>query len=205
MRSEGYLRHVKKIYRVLALIILASLIYAIILSVFQQEYLVLFVSLVTLGLVLLPFFIKRLKIRIPIEIELISVLFIYAALFLGSIQGFYYKFWWWDVLLHSFSAIVFGFIGFTFLYFMVNRHELKARPWAIALFSFSFAIAIGALWEIFEFSMDSFFGLNMQKSGLADTMSDLIVDSLGALIASAIAFIYLKKRKGLIFGRIFKR
>jgi uncharacterized membrane protein YjdF len=88
---------------------------------------------------------------------------------------------------------------------MVNRHELKARPWVIAIFSFSFAIAIGVIWEIVEFSIDSFFGFNMQKSGLIDTMSDLIVDAVGAMFASAIAFFYLKSKKALIFGNIVKR
>ena len=106
---------------------------------------------------------------------------------------------------HGFSAIVFGFIGFTGLYFMVNRHELSARPWAIAIFSFSFAVSIGVIWEIFEFSMDSLFGFNMQKSGLGDTMTDLIVDALGALFASTIAFVYLKSRKALIFNTMIRR
>jgi hypothetical protein len=45
-------------------------------------------------------------------------------------------------------------------------------------------------WEIFEFSMDQIFGLNMQKpmlgdpSGLTDTMWDMIVNLIGAAIVS---------------------
>jgi hypothetical protein len=44
-----------------------------------------------------------------------------------------------------------------------------------------FAVAVGAVWEIFDFSMDEPFGTDMQKamfgdpSGLTDTMWDLIV------------------------------
>lgn len=205
MERGRYLRGIKRIYLVVSFLIIISLIYAIALSIYQRNYLVLFVSLLTLGLVALPYFVRRLKIILPTEIELIIILFIYATLFLGEIRGFYSYFWWWDILVHGFSAIVFGFIGFTVLYFMVNRHELKARPWAIAIFSFSFAIAIGVIWEIFEFSMDQFFGLNMQGSGLIDTMGDLIVDFLGALFSSTIAFIYLKSRKTLIFNALFKK
>ncbi len=199
------MKGIKKIYLVVSFLIILSLIYAIVLSIYQENYLTLFTSLLTLVLVALPYFVRRLKIILPTEIELIIILFIYATLFLGSVQDFYSYFWWWDILTHGFSAIVFGFIGFTVLYFMVNRHELRARPWAIAIFSFSFAIAIGAIWEIFEFSMDQFFGLNMQKSGLIDTMGDLIVDFLGALFSSTIAFIYLKSRKALIFNALFKK
>ena len=205
MERGGYLRGIKRIYLVVSFLIFVSLIYAVIFSIYQKNYLVLFVSLLTIGLVALPYFVRRLKIILPTEIELIIILFIYATLFLGEVQDFYTYFWWWDILTHGFSAIVFGFIGFTVLYFMVNRHELRARPWAIAIFSFSFAIAIGVIWEIFEFSMDQFFGLNMQGSGLIDTMGDLIVDFLGALFSSTIAFIYLKSRKTFIFNTIFKK
>lgn len=205
MERGRYLRGIKRIYFVVAFLIFVSLIYAVIISIYQKNYLVLFVSLLTMGLVALPYFVRRLKIILPTEIELIIILFIYATLFLGEVQDFYTYFWWWDILTHGFSAIVFGFIGFTVLYFMVNRHELSARPWAIAVFSFSFAIAIGVIWEIFEFSMDQFFGLNMQGSGLIDTMGDLIVDAVGALFSSTIAFIYLKSRKTLIFNTIFKK
>ncbi len=205
MERERYLKGIKRIYLVVSFLIFVSLIYAIVISIYQQNYLVLFVSLLTLSLVALPYFVRRLKLILPTEIELVIILFIYATLFLGEAQDFYLKFWWWDNLLHGFSAIVFGFIGFTALYFMVNRHELSARPWTIAIFSFSFAISIGVLWEIFEFVMDSFFGLNMQKSGLVDTMSDLIVDAIGALFSSTIAFIYLKSRKVPIFNTIVRR
>ncbi len=65
----------------------------------------------------------------------------------------------------------------------------------LCLLVFCFAVASGAIWEIFEFLMDQFFGLNMQKSGLMDTMTDLIMDSLGAFLASAFGYIYLINKK----------
>ncbi len=205
MLKKRYFKSTKNFYFFVIGLIMVSLVYAIVVSIYTENYLTLFVSILTFGLVLIPFFVRRLKLVLPTEIEIVIILFIYATLFLGEVQDFYLRFWWWDILLHGFSALIFGFIGFTILYFMVNRHELKARPWALAIFSFSFAIAIGVVWEIFEFSMDSFFGLNMQKSGLLDTMSDLIVDVLGALISSTIAFVYLKTHKDLIFRKITKK
>jgi uncharacterized membrane protein YjdF len=57
---------------------------------------------------------------------------------------------------------------------------------------------MGTLWEIFEFTADSLFGSDMQKhmlgdqSGLTDTMWDLIVDAVGALIISVLGYGYLK-------------
>ena len=67
------------------------------------------------------------------------------------------------------------------------------KPAFVALFSFTFAIAIGSLWAIFEYSMDSLLGLNMQKSGLVDTMWDLIVDAVGAFVISVLGYFYMKR------------
>jgi hypothetical protein len=64
----------------------------------------------------------------------------------------------------------------------------------IAVFAFIFGLAIGAIWEIYKFSMDTLVGTNMQKSGLVDTMSNLIVDMLGAGTASIIGYVYLKRK-----------
>jgi len=62
---------------------------------------------------------------------------------------------------------------------------------------FLFAFGVGALWELFEFAMDSILGTNMQKtmlgdaSGLTDTMLDLLVDALGALVITIYGYIHL--------------
>ncbi|MHA3914105.1 hypothetical protein [Halovulum sp. GXIMD14793] len=49
--------------------------------------------------------------------------------------------------------------------------------------------------------MDQLFGLNMQKSGLVDTMQDLIVDTIGASIGAFGGYLYLKGSRG---GRLTK-
>lgn len=148
---------------------------------------------------------KRYKVDIPIEFEIAIVLFIFASLFLGEVRGYYTKFWWWDVVLHTGAGVAIGFFGFMILYILYKANKFKARPITIAVFAFCFALAIGALWEIFEFSMDQFFALNMQKSGLVDTMWDLIIDSLGALLASAVGYFYLKRKDFPLFGNIMEK
>lgn len=147
---------------------------------------------------------RRYKVDIPIEFEILIILFVFASIFLGEVQGYYFKYWWWDAMLHTLSGVAIGFVGFLILYIMAKGNKLKARPITIALFAFCFSVAIGALWEIFEFAMDQFFGLNMQKSGLVDTMWDLIVDSVGALFASAVGYLYLKRKNLPIFGHIIE-
>jgi hypothetical protein len=180
-----------------------TLIGAGVFAFFTARWTALFVSGLAFILTFLPvFFERRYKIYIPVEFEILVVVFVYAGLFLGEVRGYYTIYWWWDVVLHATSAIAFGIIGFVILFILYKRGEVQAHPIWLALFSFSFAVMIGAVWEIFEFGMDQFFGLNMQKSGLIDTMWDLIVDSGGALIASLLGFLYLKGEKRFSLAKL---
>lgn len=175
-------------------------------ALIQLRWSLLFIISLTFFITFLPKIIeKRYKIDIPVELEILSILFIFASLFLGEVQNFYTKVWWWDILLHGLSGVTLGFIGFLILYVLDKGGRIDTSPFLIALFSFCFAVAIGCVWEIFEFSMDQIFGLNMQKSGLLDTMWDLIVDSLGALIASFTGYWYMKKREVFIFDSLISR
>jgi len=64
---------------------------------------------------------------------------------------------------------------------------------------------MGAVWEIFEFSMDQLLGANMQKNGLTDTMWDLIVNGGGAIIASTVGYIYIKTGQIPIFNNLINK
>ena len=136
-----------------------------------------FVSTVTFFLTLLPRYIAGwLAIRLPGSFLVAITLFIFGTIFLGEAFDFYERYWWWDVVLHGGSAMGFGLIGFLFVFMLFEGDRFAAPPTAIAFMAFATAVTIGAVWEIFEFAMDQLFGLNMQKSGLVDTMWDLIVD-----------------------------
>jgi hypothetical protein len=150
----------------------------------------------------------RLPVVIPAEIHVLAVIFIFSALFLGEVRGYYEQIWWWDIALHTSSGFLLGIVGFL-LVFVLNENKrvhLHMRPRFVALFAFLFAVTIGALWEIFEFAMDGFFGMNMQKpmlgddSGLTDTMFDLIVDSVGALVISGLGWSYMHRKKQSFVG-----
>jgi len=161
-----------------------------------------FLSGLTILLTFFPAMIKRnYKIHLPIEIEATIVLFIFTGLYLGEVHDYYTLFWWWDVMLHSISGIVLGFIGFLILFVLYDQGKIKARPSTIALFSFCFAVALGTVWEITEFSIDIFIGPYMQK-GPVDTMGDLILDTGGALITSILGYLYLKGGKFRIFEKL---
>ncbi|MDR0400339.1 MAG: hypothetical protein LBH51_05285 [Treponema sp.] len=168
---------------------------------------------------------KHQKIDIPDILEVIIVIFIYAGLFLSVRFKLYYKFFWWDDFLHTLSGIIMGFIGFIVIYKINYRYTMNISPLLVALFSFTFAITLGVFWEIMEFTCDVLLGTANQKwnlsdteilmgkpyqgSGLRDTMSDLILDSIGAFATSLITYYMyknqkkkvLKKMKGMIKSR----
>lgn len=177
----------------------------------QQSWEVFFSALMTLVLFLMPSLLARKsKIVIPAPFQIIIVLFIFASMYLGEIHGYFYRYKWWDTMLHSNSAIILAYIGFLLIYTLNKDRKMHIRlsPFFMALFSFCFALTIGALWEIFEYTVDAIFGVNMQKArnleelygafdtrlGVLDTMRDLIVDALGALFVSVVGYFSIKNK-----------
>lgn len=154
-----------------------------------------FVGMATLALSLTPVLAARwADIHVPPSFVAAIVMFIGGTVFLGEVFDFYERYWWWDIVMHGGSAVGFGLIGFVLVFMMFQGDRFAAPHFAVSFFAFCFAIAIGTGWEIFEFAMDQSFGLNMQKSGLNDTMGDLIVDAVGALLGASAGYWYLKGR-----------
>ena len=158
------------------------------------------VAAITLGIIFITFLPvllgQRFQVRIPSEFELLAVIFIFASLFLGEVRGYYIRYWWWDIVLHTGAGFLFGILGFLLVHVLNEKEdvELDLKPGFVALFAFVFALAFGTLWEIFEFTVDQVFGTNMQKSGLVDTMWDMIVNSIGALTIAILGWGYLRKK-----------
>lgn len=174
----------------------AGLLVVAIGALIELRYSLAFVAGATLVLSLVPTLVARwAEIHVPPSFMLAVVLFVGATLFLGEVFDFYERFWWWDILLHGGSAVGFGLIGFILVFMMFQGDRFAAPAGAVAFFAFCFAIAIGAAWEVFEFTMDQLFGFNMQKSGLMDTMGDLIVDMVGAMLGAGAGWLYLRGRE----------
>jgi len=183
----------------LQLIMAAELVVLLVRGEWLSAFLVFMIMAITVSPTL---FKERLSVKIPAEFTILVIIFVFASLFLGEIQGFYLKFWWWDKVLHISSGLLLGTFGFLLVYVLNenSRIHVYLNIRFVALFAFLFAVATGTIWEIFEFGMDRFFGTNMQKmvsgdplSGLADTMWDLIVDALGAAVISILGWWYMKR------------
>ena len=150
---------------------------------------------------------RRLRFELPGLLYGFYIVFLYCAIFLGEVRSFYYLFPRWDSILHFFSSLMTGFFGLMVVTILNrDRHvSMNLSPLFVCLFAFCFSVTIGSLWEIYEFTGDGLFGLNMQKfmtaqgellvghNALRDTMKDIIVDVLGALLASVIGMISIRR------------
>lgn len=151
----------------------------------------------------------KLRLMVPNAMCILYYIFLYCAIFLGEIFSFYYLVPHWDIYLHAMSGAMLGALGFILVDWL-NKDEhvkLSMSPVFVSIFAFSFALAVGALWEIYEFSFDSILGLNMQKFknedgtlligslALADTMEDLIIDAIAAAAVTIVGPITNIKRK----------
>ena len=181
------------------------------------QFINMFTALLGFALTFIPDALDRIsghKLRLSNALSCVIILFIFAAEFLGEINNFYTLVPWWDTMLHTVSGVILGLIGFMLVY-VLNENErvtVHLSPVFICFFAFCFAVAAGAIWEIFEFAGDRLLGMNMQKylppagttelytadwrfdAGLLDTMGDLICDALSAFATSVAGYIILKIR-----------
>lgn len=147
-------------------------------------------ALISFSSIILTFFsfiyFKLFKKTLDNKLNLSFVLFLFISLYLGTLDGFY-KFTWWDTMLHFVSGIILGFFSIDILKNLIkNKIFLKKVPKKfIFIYTLSF-VALGCvLWEIYEFVIDSLFILDMQGSiitGVTDTMIDLIAGILGGIL-----------------------
>lgn len=198
----------ERVQRWVTIILLAVMGAELLIALLGFQWLTAFLVSTIMAVVAAPLlFADRVPVKIPTEFQVLAVVFIFGALFLGEVRQFYERVWWWDMALHATSGLLLGILGFM-LVFVLNenrRVDIFMRPRFVAFFAFLFGVSIGAIWEIFEFGMDQVFGLNMQKptngdpSGLTDTMRDLMLDTLGALTISLYGWRHMKRPEESFF------
>lgn len=161
------------------LILRAMVVVVMILQFLNRNYENVFFCLLTLFLLIIPSFIQvEFKIEIPTTLEIIILLFIFAAEILGEIHAFYVKIPLWDTLLHTMNGFLAAAIGFS-LVDILNRNkrlEFHLSPLFMVLVAFCFSMTIGVVWEFFEFFMDSFFNMDMQKDTVIHAIHSVMLD-----------------------------
>ena len=159
-----------------------AVILVLIAQFFKGNFENVFLCILTLILFLVPTFIERkIHVDLPDTLEIIIMLFIFAAEILGEIQAYYITFHYWDTMLHTINGFLCAAIGFA-LVDILNRSErfsIQLSPLFLAITAFCFSMTIGVLWEFFECTMDQFFFLDMQKDTVVNTISSVMLDPAG--------------------------
>ncbi len=189
---------IKKGDVILAFILRGAFIITLAISIITRRYDLVPISAVSFVLTFIPSILERsIRVSLPPSFQAELLTFIFAAQFLGEIFNCYERFWWWDLMLHGWSGVLLGIIGFLLVYILNEASDVEVimSPFFISFFALCFAVTCGVIWEVFEYLMDVVFVTNMQKSGLHDTMGDLMVDTCGALIVSVNGFFTLRKHK----------
>ncbi len=155
------------------------------------------VSLIAIFVTFIPWFLKTLfNIEIPSSFEIIYLMFIYGILTMGELRGFYSGIWW-SILMTFTASIALGFIGLSIVYVLYKNNRINMAPIFASILIFSFAVSIGVLWEMFEFTLDTLTHSGLQR-GLIDTMQDISINVLGAVLMSIAGFFHIKKGKQIL-------
>lgn len=212
---------------------------------FNRDYESVLICILTLFLFMLPSILaKRLHIALPDVLQIVILLFVFAAEILGEIREFYVLVPHWDTVLHTINGFLFAAIGFCIVNLLNEDKNISMTlsPFYMAVAAFCFSMTIGVLWEFFEWGMDTVLHLDMQKDtvldalssvtlhpdgknipviingiqgtilqledgtqyimpvtgyldmGLQDTMKDLLVNLVGAIVFSGFGYFYIKTK-----------
>lgn len=189
---------------IFSVILLGSLLYAI--EVIKEKDFYQFLIIITIiPVTLFPYFIQKIgKIKLPNMLEGLYMIFIFFAYFLGSIMKLYGKIGCYDLIAHFVSGILSAMVAY-YLYKMINKKEGNIT--VMILFILGFTALVAVSWEIFEFACDKIFKKDaqyVQKTGVDDTMTDMIVALIGAILYDILYWIQIKKEKGMIMKKYIK-
>lgn len=182
-KSSGRGRFI--LYQLLTLFVIIILIEQAIIGRYENC----FTCALTLVLFLIPNFVEsRLKITLPQTLEIIIILFIFAAEMLGEICAFYVRYAWWDDMLHTLNGFLMAAIGFSMVDILNKNERFKFQlsPLFIAIVAFCFSMTVGVLWEFFEFFMDITFNTDMQKDFMLTSITSVNLNSDALNVASTL-------------------
>ena len=174
--------HEKRSVTMVYILLRTSVVLVMLAQIFNHNFENVFLCVLTLILFMLPSTLERkLDLDLPNTLEIIILLFIYAAEILGEIGAYYVTFPYWDTVLHTLNGFLCAAIGFSLLD-ILNRHNdvrFHLSPLYLAIMSFCFSMTVGVIWEFFECTMDQLFFLDMQKDAVVSAIGSIMLDSTG--------------------------
>ncbi|MEK7774151.1 MAG: hypothetical protein AAB307_07350 [Deltaproteobacteria bacterium] len=179
-------------------------------ELYNGQYLFAMGVVAAVVLSLIPSIVQRnYRITLPFELDLLITLSLFLHTFMGEGLDFYQRVWLWDKFLHVYGTAVIAMLAFLTTYTLHYTKKVRLSVPFVGFLTVIFAMAVGGLWEIGEFSLDGIFGTHTQD-GLADTMWDMINDLVGGFIIAVLGMVYVKysrpetrKRLAKPMGEVF--
>ena len=172
----------KKAVTAVYIFLRTSVVLVMLAQIFNRNFENVFLCVLTLFLFAMPSLLERkLDIDLPNTLEIIILLFIYAAEILGEIGAYYVTFPYWDTVLHTMNGFLCAAIGFSLLDILnrTSRVRFHLSPLYLAIVAFCFSMTVGVVWEFFECTMDQLFFLDMQKDSIVHTIGTILLDPAG--------------------------
>ena len=192
------------------IIIIGVSLFSIFFLLFGNHERGIYKSLIIISIIpvlLIPFFIDKIfNIKIEPEIELVYLLFIFVSQFLGGSLNFYKNISFYDKAIHGISGVMTSILAIVIL---VKTKSYSQNPlWVNILFIICVTLSVAALWEFFEFINDNIFNKDAQKvfkTGVDDTMLDMLSAFIGSIIFSIIYIIEDKINKNLLVKKFAQK
>lgn len=156
-----------------------SVLLVLFLQLHNRNYESVFLCILTLLLLIVPSIVQvTFRVELPSKLEVVILLFVYAAEFLGEIQKFYVEFPFWDLLMHTINGFLAAAIGFSLVNLLNHSPNLafKLSPFFTVMVAFCVSMTVGVVWEFFEFAMDQLFCFDMQKDTVIHTISSVALN-----------------------------
>lgn len=120
---------------------------------------------------------------------LVDALFVLAAVVnaVGWVWNLYTSMWAFDEIAHFFTSFAITLALGYFVFRAMNASFSEEHGWRYLVVITSFGVTIGAWWEVAEW---------LFIEDLADPVSDIILDSLGAFLAALLSLRLLRESRG---------
>lgn len=143
--------------------------------------------------------------RFPVEIELMLFIIVLLQYVIGEAKNFYRDVPYFDKFVHFTIPLLIAVLNYSLFYTMHAVGKLKTSIFNVFLLVIFLTLGVGALWEIIEYSADTFlvgpfkighrFQGSIAETPFYDTMNDLVADFFGGILGAAFSVFFLLKDK----------
>ncbi|MBE5792616.1 MAG: hypothetical protein E7322_10765 [Clostridiales bacterium] len=137
-------------------------------------------ALASLALIFLPYLFEYfLSCRISRDLKVVYWFLVIGGPVLGNVYKFYHYIRPWDKLLHMLSGFLVAALGYALPDFLLKEPPAKAFK---CIFAVSLSMAVGGIWEVYEYLLDVFFKMDMQNDTVITEMASyLLGDTPGTI------------------------